>query len=54
MHFGSHHEQASELRVDKWIDDDGNVLKQQLRLSDLGIGYFSTDPQVAIRTGFRL
>ncbi len=39
MQFGSLHNAASELRVNDWIDADGNAMDEPLRLADLGEGY---------------
>ena len=39
MQFGSLHQTAPELRVTKWIDENGDELKTPLKLSDLGDGY---------------
>ena len=39
MQFGSLHQTAPELRVTKWIDENGDDLKTPLKLSDLGDGY---------------
>lgn len=39
MRFGGLYTKAPELRVDRWIDGDGNALDQPLRLADLGDGY---------------
>ncbi len=39
MRFGGLHEKAHELRIEKWIDGDGNGMDKPLRLSDLGDGY---------------
>jgi thiol-disulfide isomerase/thioredoxin len=39
MQFEKPHNQAPELRVNDWIDGDGVLMKQPLRLKDLGDGY---------------
>ncbi len=39
MQFGGLHDKAKELRVNDWIDADGNPMERPLRLADLGDGY---------------
>lgn len=39
MQFGELHRTAPELRVNDWIDADGNPLDKPVRLADLGAGY---------------
>jgi thiol-disulfide isomerase/thioredoxin len=39
MQFGALHNKAKELRVNDWIDADGNPMDKPMRLSDLGDGY---------------
>ena len=37
--MNAHSHQAPELRVNDWIDGEGNALEQPVRLADLGDGY---------------
>lgn len=39
MQFGELHRTAPELRVNDWIDADGNPMDKPIRLADLGPGY---------------
>lgn len=39
MKFGGLYAKAPELRVEHWIDGDGNEMDKPLRLADLGDGY---------------
>ena len=39
MQFGSIYNKASELRVNTWIDGNGNPMDKPLRLTDMGEGY---------------
>lgn len=39
MQFGELHNKAHELRVNDWIDGEGNSLTKPIRLADLGTGY---------------
>lgn len=39
MNFGQLRNTAPELRVNDWIDADGNPMDKPMRLSDMGVGY---------------
>ena len=39
MQFGGLHNPAKELRVNEWIDGNGQLMDRPLRLADFGDGY---------------